>query len=95
MGNRTPYDEQETIIVIPASHISKTADVYTCVPHMLKKLREQAKSRPDCVQIKQDLGDALFADVDSSCVRITPKRQVSDEQRAAAAVRLQKAREKR
>lgn len=94
LKNRTPYEEQETVIVIPDSHVSKTADVYTCVPHMLKKLRKQAKSRPDCVQIKRDLGDALFADVDSSCIRITPKRLVSDEQRAAASERMKKAREK-
>ena len=92
---RIPYDEQETIINIPASQISKTAEIYTNIPSMLKKLRKQAESRPDCVRIKQDLGDALFADVDRSCVRIVPKRIVSDEKRASAAKRLAEGRAKR
>ena len=92
---RTPYEEQETIINIPASQVSKTAEVYTNIPSMLKKLRKQSESRPDCVQIKRDLGDALFAEVDRSCIRITPKRIVSDEQRATAAKRLAEGRVKR
>lgn len=92
---RTPYDEQETIINIPASQASKTAEVYTNIPSMLKKLRDQSKSRPDCVRIKRDLGDAVFAEVNSSCIRITPKRIVSDEQRAVAAKRLAESRVKR
>ena len=92
---RTPYEEQETIINIPAAQVSKTAEVYTSIPSMLKKLRNQAKSRPDCVRIKRDLGDALFAEVDRSCVRITPKRIVSDEQRATAAKRLAEGRVKK
>lgn len=92
---RIPYDEQETIINIPAPQVSKTAEVYTNVPSMLKKIRKQSKSRPDCVQIKRDLGDALFAEVDRSCIRITPKRIVSDEQRAVAAKRLAESRVKK
>ena len=92
---RIPYDEQETIINIPASQVSKTAEVYTNVPSMLKKIRKQSKSRPDCVQIKRDLGDALFAEVDRSCIRITPKRIVSDEQRLASAKRLSDGRAKK
>ena len=92
---RTPYDEQETIINIPAPQVSKTAEVYTNIPSMLKKLRDQSESRPDCVRIKRDLGDAVFAEVNSSCIRITPKRIVSDEQRAVAAKRLAESRVKR
>lgn len=92
---RTPYEEQETIINIPASQVSKTAEVYTNIPSMLKKLRKQSESRPDCVQIKRDIGDALFAEVDRSCIRITPKRIVSEEQRAIAAKRLAEGRVKR
>lgn len=89
------YDEQETIINIPAAQVSKIAEVYTCVPTMLKKLRKQAKSRPDCIRIQRDLGDAIFAEVDSRCVKIVPKRIISDEQRSAASERLKEAREKK
>ena len=92
MDKRIPYEEQETVIVVPVSKISKKADVYTCVPTMLKKLKNLAESRPDCVQIKRDLGDAVFAEVDSKCVRITPKRILSEEQRRAASERLEKLR---
>lgn len=87
------YDEQETIINIPAVQVSRTAEVYTCVPSMFKKLKKLAESRPDCVRIKQDLGDALFADVDINCIKIVPKRILSEEQRRAASARLAKLRE--
>ena len=92
MNKKITYDEQETVIIIPAVQVSRTAEVYTCVPTMLKKLRKQAKDRPDCVRIKQDDGESLFADVDSSCVRITPKKQISEEQRKASAERFRKMR---
>lgn len=95
MNDRTPYEEQETIINIPAPQISKTAEVYSCVPSMVNKLRKQAETRPDCVKITKDLGNACFADVDSSCIKIIPKRIISDEYRAAAAERLAKVRAKR
>ena len=85
---KKPFDEQETIISFSPPQISKTAEVYTCMPNMLNKLRKLSESRPDCVKIKRDLGDALFAEVDRACVKITPKRIVSDEQRRAAAERL-------
>ena len=94
LSKSTPYDEQETVIVIPAVQVSRTAEVYTCTPSMLKKIRKQAESRPDCVQIKHDLGDALFADVDSSCIRITPKRRMSDAARISATERIMKVRKR-
>lgn len=92
MERKIPFEEQETVIIVPSARISKTAEIYTCVPTMLTKLRKQAKERPDCVRIKQDMGDALFADVDSSCVRITPKRIMSEESRRASAEHLAKVR---
>ena len=92
MSNGIPFDEQETVIIIPVSRVSKTAEVYTCVPGMLKKLRDWSESRPDCVRIKQDMGDALFADVDSSCIKVSPRRRMSEEQRAAASERLARGR---
>lgn len=92
MRNGISLDEQETIIVMNPKQVSDTAEIYTCMPNMLKKIRKMAKSRPDCIQIKRDDGDALFADIDRSCIKISPKRQLSDEQRQAAAARLEKAR---
>lgn len=93
MNKSVPFDEQETVICMSPANVSKTAEVYTCIPNMIKKLRNLASTRPDCVAITKDLGDALFADVDRSCVKITPKRIMSDEQRAAATERLEKLRE--
>ena len=50
------------------------------------------KERPDAVVITRDEGDAIFASVDPKCVKISPKRQMSEEQRLAAAERLAKVR---
>lgn len=92
MNNSIPFDEQETIISFVPTRVSKAAEIYTCMPDMLKKLTNLAESRPDCVRIKQDLGDAAFFEVSKSCIRITPKRKLSDEQRVAASERLAKGR---
>ena len=78
-----PYEEQETIISFSPTRVSKVAEVYTCIPEWVNKIRKLAVSRPDCVHIKRDLGDSLFAEVDKSCVRIMPKRQMTEEQRLA------------
>lgn len=89
-----PLDEQETVISFAPSRVSKTAEVYTCMPDWINKIRKQSELRPDCVRIKQDLGNALFAEVDRSCIKLSPKRIMSEEQRIAAAERLLKGREK-
>ena len=85
-----PIDEQETVITISPPQVSQTAEVYTCMPNMMKKLRDQAASRPDCIRINKDLGNALFAEVDRSCIKITPKRKMSEADRIAAVERLVK-----
>lgn len=90
MDKSIPLEEQETIISFVPARVSKVAEIYTCMPDWLTKLRKQAEFRPDCVRIKQDLGDALFAEVDRSCIKVAPKRQLSEEQRAAAVERLRK-----
>ena len=94
MKKRNPFDEQETIIIVSPSQVSKTAEVYTCMPSWADKLRKLAASRPDCVRITQDLGDALFADVERSCVKIIPKRIYSEEYRRSCAERLEAERRK-
>ena len=47
-----------------------------------------AESRPEEVKIKQDQGDMLIADVDRAYVKISPKRQMSEESKKAASERL-------
>ena len=95
MESKNPIDEQETIINILPSQISKTAEVYTCIPSLAKRLRQLAKTRPESVRIISDDGTAVTAEVDRSCVKISPKRIVSDEQRKAAAERFAAARAKK
>lgn len=92
MDKQVAMDEQETVIIFQPARINKVADVYTCMPDQMKKLRDLSESRPDCVQIKLDQGDAVFAEVERSCIRITPKRLVSEEQRRSASERMKKVR---
>ena len=86
--NLIPYEEQETIINLLPPQIESTGEIYTCMPHMVKKLRKWAKSRPDSVTITQDFGDAVSAKVDRSWIKVAPKRVLTEEQRAAAIERL-------
>lgn len=92
LNKQIAMDEQETIITFSPSKISKEAQIYTCMPGIIKRIRAYAKDRPDSVRITKDEGDAVFATIDKSCVRFAPKRKLSEEQRQAAAERLAKGR---
>lgn len=92
MGKIVAMDEQETVIILQPARINKVADVYTCMPDQMEKLRDLSKSRPDCVQIKRDQGDAVFAEVERSCIKIIPKRLMTEEKRIAASERMKKVR---
>lgn len=94
MDKSIQLEEQETVISFSPTRVSKTAEVYTCMPDWIKRIRGLAKSRPDCVRIERDLGDALFAEVDKSCIKLSPKRKMTEAQRVAASERLAKGREK-
>lgn len=89
-----PIYEQETTINLFPSQISKTAEVYTCMPSMVTKLRELAADRPDIAKIVSETDRSVLAEVDRSCVKISPPRRLSDEQRKAASERLAAARKK-
>lgn len=91
--NGTPLYEQETTINLYPAQVSKSADVYTCIPDMMKRLRKYADDRPDCVRIIKDTGSEVFAELDRSCIKISPKRKLTDEQRRQASERLALARE--
>ena len=92
MNKTIPLDEQETVINFFPTQVNKKAEIYTCMPNVIKQLRNHSKNRPDSVQILKDEGDALFATIDRSCIKFTPKRKLSEEQRIAAAERLAKGR---
>lgn len=92
MNRSIPLEEQETIICFSPAQVSKVAEIYSCMPNVIKSLRENARKRPDSVTILKDEGDAVFASVDRSCVKFAPKRKLTDEQRRAAAERLAKGR---
>lgn len=86
-------NEQETTINLYPAQVSREADVYTCIPDMMKRLRKYAHDRPDCVRITKDTGSEVFAVLDRACIRIAPKRKLTDEQRRKASERLALARE--
>lgn len=94
MNKPIPMEEQETTINLFPSRVSKKALIYSCVPLTMKKIRGMAESRPDSARITEDHGDWLYAEVDASCVKIKPKRVMSEAQRQAAADRLAEGRKK-
>ena len=95
MDQKIPIEEQETTINIWPAQVSKKAEVYTCIPSMMKRLRTLASTRSDAVRIISDDVRSVTAEVDRSCVKISPKRLVSEEQRKAAADRFAAARAKK
>lgn len=85
-------DEQETTIVFTAA--DDTATVYTCDPVWKRRMERAAAKCAEIVQTRTD-GEGVTYSVPKRCVRVTPPRIVSPEQRQAAAERLRKAREAR
>ena len=82
-------DEQETIINIFPMQITKQAEIYTCIPAMMRKLRTLAAEYPEEVSIV-DRTDDVSATVPVSWVKVAPKRKcnLTDEQKRANAERL-------
>lgn len=95
MDDKVTMEEQETTINIFPAQVSKTAEIYSCIPAMVKRLKKLAVNRPDAVRILHDDGRSVTAEVDRSCIKVSPKRIVSDEQRKAASERLAAARLKK
>ena len=90
---RVPKDEQETTINIDPN--TKTAYVYTCIPHEIKKF---AKLQDD-PEVKLVLDDAygMAIEVPSSWIKVTrPRRynltpeQIEERRRHMAAMRIKK-----
>lgn len=88
---KSPYliEEQETTINVFPSQVSKTAEIYTCIPNMMEMLMKLQTEYPEDVAfvIKDD---GMQATVPRSWIKIQPKRKsvMSDEQKRANAERL-------
>lgn len=87
-----PIGDQETVISFAPPSVSNIAEVYTCMPGVMNKLRSQAEKRPDCVRITKDLGNAVFADVSRACIKIYPPHVPTEAERARAAANLARGR---
>lgn len=94
MSHNYTIDEQETIINMLPATVSKQAEIYSCVPQMVSRLRKLAEDNPKDVAIMEDDG-AVTATVPLSWIKIAPKikRQMTEEQRQANIERLARYRE--
>lgn len=90
-------EEQETTINVYPSQVQDHAEVYSCIPGMMKKLRQFAVEYPEEVRIEKEDDIGIFARVPARWIQIRRPKQMnmSEEQKAAVAARLQVAREKR
>jgi len=81
---QSPYtlDEQETTINVLPANVSKTAEVYTCIPNMIEKIKKLAEDYPDDVVVVESDG-YVNATVPREWIKIQPKRKSSmtDEQK--------------
>ncbi len=90
-------EEQETTISLFPKQVLEKAEIYSCIPSTMNRLRKYAEQFPDDVKVTREDQIGIFVNVPASWVTIRRPRQVilSDEQRAAAAERLQAARQKK
>ena len=93
---RATLDEQETTINVYPAQIQQQAEVYSCIPATMRKLRKLAAENPDEVLIEKDDGLGIFAQVPARWIQIRkPRRvQLTAEKKAEAASRLAAARAK-
>lgn len=89
MSKLYPKDEQETTINMFPKTVSSKAEIFTCIPTEITKLRKLASEYPSEVALKEDDG-CIFCTVPVSWVRISPKRKcnLTQEQKQANAERL-------
>ena len=85
-----PFDEQETIINIDPAQISDRCTVYTTIPTDLKRMWKLHEQNPDDVLIVHDDKWGSEFSIPRKWVVIRKPRQVSEEQRLAAAERFAK-----
>ena len=80
-------EEQETTINLEA--MLEVAEVYTCEPHMIRKLEKLAKEHPDEVTLEHPDEYGIIAHVPKEyvSVRAPKKMNYTEEQRQALAER--------
>ena len=91
MSNLSNY-ERET--VINYNYAEDTAYVYTFDRKLQNKLNKLASTRPDVVIVKQSDECATY-EVPKKFIKVSPPRQMTEEQKSALAERLAAAREKK
>ena len=74
MKPNVPLDEQETTINVFPKQISDSAEVYTCIPSMVSRLKKLKKENPKDVLI-HECPPGIIAKVPQSWVKIAPKRK--------------------
>ena len=85
----TPYEEQETIINISPRQISDCASVYSTLPAMINKLWKLHEKHPDEVKVVHDDKYGIEFSIPRDWIKVSPKRQVSEETKAKLRERLQ------
>ena len=88
---KSPYalEEQETTINIMPAAVSKTAEIYTCIPTVIERIFKLYDEYPEDVCIVE--GDGyITATVPRGWIRIQPKRKctLTEEQKRANGERL-------
>lgn len=75
-------DEQETTINVLPAVVSKSAEIYTCIPNMIEKIKKLAEEYPNDVVVVEKDG-YVNATVPRGWIKIQPKRKSSmtEEQR--------------
>ena len=71
---RVSLEEQETTITLSPGD-KNAAMVYTCVPHMNKRIYQYARDYPDQVMIYADDGYGVDAELPASWVSLKPRRK--------------------
>lgn len=91
------FEEQETTINLYPSIVSTDAEIYTCIPAMRNKLKKYAAENPNIVRVTKEDEYGLFVTLPAKWVTVRKPvtRNLTDEQKAEIAARMQAGREKR
>lgn len=94
MDKSYSFEEQETTINMYPAQMCKYAEIFSCIPHMIKRLKKLAGDYPSDVVVRECDG-CVFATVPMEWVKIAPKRKtnLTEEQRKAINERLSACRE--
>lgn len=83
-------DEQETAINMIAAE--KYADIYSSDPVMIRRMDKLCEARPDAFSLVRADEIGKYYRCPKKCVKVSAPRIMSEEQRAANAEQLRKAR---